>query len=322
MTLTTPPDRRLEAALAQLGPVAGSPLSAIPPVAMPMQMGLDARSWIVNTEAGSLFLRLFDGAVPLAQARDLAGQAATQAAAAGIAPALALTDPEIGMQAYEYRAAPWHMAMRPDFDADEIQLGAVETLRRWHATAPLARPFGRLAELSALMASCEELARNSDRRGAALPAVWPRLRAGARQASAALAALDFDPAPVHGEIVASNFLLDGAGSVQLVDFDRAGTGDPASDIAALALEICPDAVSTEALLDAAFGAVNDDMRHRILLWQVIEDLYWGCWLRLAHFVSPLSQTVEFYKLGTLRLDRALSRMTQEAAPLLDGRRAA
>lgn len=319
MTITTPPEQRLTAALDRLGLQEATPAAAVPPIAMPMQMGLDARSWVVVGADGPVFVRLFDAALPHAALRDLDSVAAKQAAAAGVGPAVIAADADLGLQATAFQTAPWHMAMRPHFDDAGARAAVLATLKTWHGTAPLARPFDRLAELAVLMTEIEALAADGSKRGSQLPSGWAELRQAAADASALLSAIDFDPAPVHGEIVVSNILLNDAGGALLVDFDRAGTGDPMSDIAGLALEICPDPDSAEALLEQAFGTATDDLRTRLHLWQLVEDIYWGCWLRLAHFASPLSQAVEFYKLGTLRLDRAVGRMTQDAAPFLTRR---
>jgi aminoglycoside phosphotransferase (APT) family kinase protein len=106
--------------------------------------------------------------------------------------------------------------------------------------ARLARRFDPLAAIADLAAR------------AAADALSPALLAGLARARSEFARFASDAVPIHGDPVPANLLATPSGIV-LIDWDYAGMGDPAWDIAYFALEAGLTAAEEQALA-AAHGA--------------------------------------------------------------------
>ncbi|MDQ1075016.1 MULTISPECIES: aminoglycoside phosphotransferase family protein [Microbacterium] len=115
----------------------------------------------------------------------------------------------------------------------------------------------------------------------AIPLLAPGVRDAALRAADALAELDpVPPALVHGDLAGSNVLWGGGAVTGVIDWDLASAGDPAVDVAALAVwhgwdvieRVCPPEVVRRARVVAAthplqvigFSIVNERPEDELL----------------------------------------------------------
>jgi thiamine kinase-like enzyme len=127
--------------------------------------------------------------------------------------------------------------------AEPTSLGqAVATLRRFHRSgATLSRRFDPFAALDRQAKAFAAAGR---------PSPWSaRLGAAITRLHAALARSSARPVPIHGDPVPENFLEVGGG-MKLIDWEYAGMGDPAWDLAYLAVEAELDEAGADL---AAYG---------------------------------------------------------------------
>jgi thiamine kinase-like enzyme len=144
-----------------------------------------------------------------------------------------------------------------------------------------------------------------------------RLCACVEEIGAAFAAAGSDLAPILGDTVVSNVMLDDKGGVKLVDFDFAGRGDPARDIAGLCLEACTyDGDGIEAIVEMYVGAARPDILARVRLLMIAEDFVWAAWAACLHGTSPRKDDCDFFAYAGTRLLRAGHMLARNDVPSL------
>lgn len=109
--------------------------------------------------------------------------------------------------------------------------------------------------------------------------------------------------PLHGDGNVSNILMNKQGDVRLVDWDRAGNGDPIEDAGCFMVE----AFAFEPEARDAFRRNNPNLDEkafsRACIFGVADDLRWGIIASIQAHVSE-RRTNEFYKFANWRLLRA------------------
>ena len=289
------------------------PVERIPAYAMSMQTGLDADCVIVRAAGRRLVIKLYHDELPAAPDHAIAAKAMEVAADAGLSPRMIAHLPEARSIVSELAPEGWRTAMRPDFDDPEIRHRTMALVRQWHAvgrTAALRPPWEFietvLRALDAFSTSGRPLCH------LAAPEDYSALRASYDALIRIMAASPQRPVTLHGDVLASNLLLGSDGQMMLVDFDRVAVGDPQWDVAGLALAFdTPDSDLPE-LLDACSLPASDGDVERLRANMIVQDIGWGMWARLAHFLSP-RRDIEFFKYGETRLARARGKLAVKAA---------
>lgn len=277
------------------------------PVASPIRLATDWDGYRMDAGSGPCFvkkLRAGQGAVinvaAVAEASALAG-------AIGIAPRLLAADPDQGLLVFEaLDDADWHWSCIDDLIGDRLS-PLFDARKQFHAAGALSARRDVFADIAALRA----LAIGA---GANLPhdAAW--LGQCVELIGAAIAAAGSDVAPVHGDGAASNVLRGTGGGLLLVDFDRAGMGDPWLDVAVILNELFQFEEEWQAALELWAGRCHGAEYARVRLYAMADDLYWGLW-GLWNAALHRGQGIEFFKYGQwrlLRLRQALSDARFEA----------
>lgn len=300
---SNPFECRVEAAIAGLpgwGARPGRYALAAAPVASPTHRAVAADCLhveIEGREAAFLKLRHDDMAgdvLPWAET------AAARAAACGAGPAV-IAGGE-GVLALEWLPEPWRYARVGDLQPHAVAARVLDAKASLHASGPLGHavsPFDRAAALGG----------EARRAGAPLPADLDRLLAASELARGAIAAAGFDAVFCHNDGVASNVMLDGAGGVQLVDFDLAGDNDPWFDIGALLNEVYEFDADRRVLIEHCAGTCREALFARARLYGFVDDLMWGLW-GIARAVTSTRPGIEFFKYGQWRLLRARTTLAQ------------
>lgn len=170
---------------------------------------------------------------------------------------------------------------------------AASLLLRLHAGRPIPGRFDALHVV-------DEYAESAQARGARLPARFAR----ARELGSAIAArLGRRPlAPCHNDLLAANFISDGD-RTWIVDWEYAGMGDPAFDLANFAVSNGLDAAGDEELL-AAYGSEEADVH---VLQRYMSDFREAMWGVLQQAISTLDFDFAAYA------DEHFERLEQTAA---------
>lgn len=303
MTVTDdmiPASERQTSALAALAPgaVAGDPL---PAVAMPMHMGLDALVTPFEQDGVPLIAKTFlPGALaPFTFAG--AAEAARAAGELGIAPALRAREDATATLLFDRLGDGWRMASVKDLQSENTLATLVAAKKRWHGAPPLTTAIVPMELYQSYLSTCRE------RAIPVLPATlrmdlegltqWVERIAGALDAAGA------DSVPLHGENVTSNVMLGPGGELRLLDFDRAGMGDPFRDLGAMALDLCVDDEDRAALISLYTGqpATAGELA-RLKLHGLLDDACWALWALIAETEAP-RRGPELYKYAANRLIR-------------------
>lgn len=95
------------------------------------------------------------------------------------------------------------------------------------------------------------------------------------------ASLAADPEPLvlcHNDLVPSNLIDDGE-QVRLIDFEYAGMGEPAAELAGLAVGAGFDDERVTTLVALYYGGPAPDRLERVRRWQVVVRRLWSDWAR-------------------------------------------
>lgn len=321
MQLVQTIDQRRAAALSVMGRRRGAILTAtrtVPSIAMPLHLALDAEPCAVTAgDAKEPFglLKIYETEAAATVDFSVTVAASQQAAELQLAPTLLDSDEPSGALLYSLLSPnQWRMARREDLDDEQILSAILTAKRTWNRSAnlPATRsPFETVSSYLAVMAAV----RLPDGQALLDLRSVREIRPWIERIESAFDAVGVDSGPIHGENTLSNIMLDSAGHVQLVDFDRSVNADPHYDLAGLCLEACSFREDVDRFVELYVGTPNDVVAARVCLYMVVDDFLWGCWAAIGHFSSPRSGAVEFYKYAQNRFLRCrywLSRWDIEA----------
>ena len=243
---------------------AASALGLARPEVTPLDGGLANRSFRLHEGSRDYVLRLAGEAAARLGA-DIRSEIAMQsiAASAGLAPRIALVDPAGRYVVSEYAEGSVPGASALCDPALLTRIGA--WCARLHA---LEAPPG-VATVDLGERAAGYLARLRDAGG-----IVPRLRDELARRRGALLPPD-RLAPCHHDLHRRNLLDDGTRLV-VVDWEYAGRGDPAADLAACAGYHALDAAGVDALI-AGYGGARAPLRARIAALAWIFDCVWYGW---------------------------------------------
>lgn len=231
----------------------------------PLPGGEASRTLRLRDARHDLVLRLA-GAASAALGADAASEAAMQAlaAGAGLAPGVVIARPEAGLLVTHY--VPGHSVVREAL-RDPSMLARVG---RWIAALQGLPPPPGLPRVDLALRAAGYLERLPPR---AVPAPVKELARALEQHRAGLA-----PAPVvccHHDLHHRN-LIDAAGGLLAVDWEYAGPGDPAADLAACIRYHDLGPRETDALL-GGYGTDGAALRARVAALGWIFDCLWFGW---------------------------------------------
>jgi thiamine kinase len=238
----------------------------------PIEHGLANHAWRVTSPAGTnRFVRLANAAAAQVGA-DLHAEASAlrQVAAAGLAPGVVHCDPAARLLVTE-----WIEGVSGDdagLGRDTVITLVAQALHRLHALTPMA--CGREVDFSSQAQQLQA--------GLPAAAVEPGLTAVARRVFEALDATMPPRVLCHHDVHARNMVIDACGRLWLVDWEYAGLGDPAFDLASFSSQYC--LVPEDArLLHARYAGAGGDVpwRRLELAGWAFDYVQWLWYLTLA-----------------------------------------
>ncbi|WP_369152642.1 phosphotransferase [Klebsiella variicola] len=212
----------------------------------------------------------------------------------GVAPRMLTADSARGILIFEALDQDWHWAKLEQLTSKATFHALRLQLERLHQ-APL--PDVSATRYEAI----ERLHQLCERDVVPLPAEMRWFRQCAESAWQALRLSRPEPAFIHGDNIASNWMINGNGELRLLDFDYAGAGDPWYDIATLLNELFPFEQQWREAIVAWRGRCSDADYARCRLYALLDDYYWTLWGFWSSHTSR--RGLEFAKVGQWTLLR-------------------
>jgi len=270
---------------------------AIPILASPSWRGVDGSPWRAanKTSGESVFVKVMDPDAELYIDIPCAFEAARRASDLGIGPKVIVADTDAGLLIMEDLNQGWRVGTLERMLEPEIVDAVIAARRLFQAGQPLPRRNGVFDEIEHFYAAVVSAR-------AQLPPDAEWLVEELRFAAAALRGLDVTPVPIHGDGNVSNILINDAGEVRLVDWDRATTADPLEDLGSFLVEAFAQEPEARDAFARNTGSFDEAAFCRARIYGIADDLRWGL-LGALLAAKSARNTLEFYKFASWRFVR-------------------
>jgi thiamine kinase-like enzyme len=204
------------------------------------------------------------------------------AAEAGVGPRVVAEDPDSGAFALEW--IDGRTMSNAAFAEPGTPARIAEVLRRLHA-GPRFRDDFDMVRLSAYYL------RVADERGLRIPDGYREHLPAIPRIEAALAAQPVPTVPCHNDLLAENYLDDGA-RLWIVDYEYSGNNDPTFELGNTAQELLFDGARQEELCAAYFGPERfaregASLLARMRLQMIMSDVGWTLWAAIQAAISTI-----------------------------------
>jgi len=267
-----------------LEPALAAVIAAIPdwdgaePDVTPITIGITNRNFKVEIGGERFVVRLSGKDTDLLGIdRAAENEAASAAAAAGVAPEVFAYLPDLG--ALITRFVDGAHIPEEDLEREDALTAVVRSVKAIHGCPPIPSTFP-------VFRIVEEYREIAFARGVAAPPAFDEVHAKAEDIEAAFAKHPIAVRPCHDDLLNANFLRDGD-HVWIVDYEYAGMGDLFFDLGNLSINngFSPDA--QELLLHLYFGDVTDAHRARLQLMRIMSDFREAMWGVVQQAISSL-----------------------------------
>ena len=199
------------------------------------------------------------------------------AAEAGVGPRLVATDAETGAFAREW--IDGRTMSVEAFREPGAPRRIAEALRQLHAGPRFRDGFDmfRLTEYYLTVV---------DDRSIRIPSGYRDALPKVSLIEAALAARPMATVPCHNDLLAENYLDDGA-RLWIVDYEYSGNNDPTFELGNTAQELAFDAARQEELCAAYFGEATPALLARMRLQMIMSDVGWTLWAAIQAAISSI-----------------------------------
>ncbi|MDG2474361.1 MAG: aminoglycoside phosphotransferase family protein [Paracoccaceae bacterium] len=266
------------------------------PVAHPINRGLGGKSLLVEDERSLnyYFIKVIKHTSATEESFIDTVNLMETAYEINLAPKLIDFEEEKRFLLVEGLTQDWSFGTVKIFRNTSIIRQAISALKKLHKTQPLKTKRTVFDRINKLKSQLYEFSSKSDRY--ILPEFYYMMADYNEQIEELIEARGFEVAPCKGELNLSDFMFQPSGELNLVDFDLASNGDPLSDLAYLANEICRD---EEDLKHIIFAYTNDNREedlNRLKLYMIANSFFLGLWGLVEQLRSPASE-IEFFKYG-------------------------
>jgi thiamine kinase-like enzyme len=268
----------------ELDPALAAVIAAIPdwegaePDVTPITIGITNRNFKVEIGGEWFVVRLSGNDTDLLGIdREAENEAASAAAAAGVAPEVFAYLPEHG--ALITRFVQGGYIPEEDLQREDVLGAVVRSVKAIHGCPPIPSTFP-------VFRIVEEYREIAAERGVASPVAFDEVHAKAGDIEAAFSKQPLALRPCHNDLLNANFLLDGD-HVWIVDYEYAGMGDLFFDLGNLSINNGLSADAQEMLLRLYFGDVTDAHRARLQLMRIMSDFREAMWGVVQQAISTL-----------------------------------
>ena len=248
------------------------------PQVTPITIGITNRNFKVDIGGEAFVVRLSGKDTDLLGIdRAAENEAASAAAAAGVAPEVFAYLPEQG--ALITRFVQGEHIPEENLQREDVLDAVIRSVKAIHAGAPIPSTFPVFRIVEDYRAIASE-------RGVVAPPAFDEAHAKAGQIEAAFAKQPLADRPCHNDLLNANFLLDGD-HVWIVDYEYGGMGDLFFDLGNLSINNGLSAEAQELVLRLYFGDVTDAHRARLQLMRIISDFREAMWGVVQQAISTL-----------------------------------
>ncbi len=270
-------DERLDPALAAV-------IAAIPewegedPDVTPITIGITNRNFKVDIGGASFVVRLSGKDTDLLGIdRAAENEAASAAAAAGVAPEVFAFLPDLG--ALITRFVQGAHIPEQDLEREDVLRAVVRSVQAIHSGPPIPSSFP-------VFRIVEDYRGIAAERGVAAPPAFEQVHARAGDIEAAFSKHPLPDRPCHNDLLNANFLLDGD-HVWIVDYEYGGMGDLFFDLGNLSINNGLSTGAQDLLLRLYFGDVTAAHRARLQLMRIMSDFREAMWGVVQQAISTL-----------------------------------
>ena len=267
----------------------------------PIASGLTNHNYLVTVDGTPSFVRVPGPSTDLL-AVDRGNEAFnTKAAAdAGVGPRVLHHLPEWGVLVLEW--LPGRTMSNLSFCEPGMPGRVAGALRRLHA-GPRFRDDFDMFRLS------EFYLRVVDERGLAIPAGYREARPEVARIEPALRARPLPTVPCHNDLLAENYLDDGA-ALRIVDYEYSGNNDPTFELGNTCRELGWGEEKMGELAEAYFGRATAPILARMRLQTIMSDVGWTLWAAIQAGISPIDY--DFMGWAAERWGRAAANLADPA----------
>jgi thiamine kinase-like enzyme len=295
---STAAEHAAEAAITAIPAWAGAAVvyrAATVPVISTMHRSVDCDGFAVDVDGAAFFLKITHPEARSGIDLGAVFEAASAAAALGVAPTPRYFLPEVGAIVFERLDKPWRTAMMHDLQSLDVFADVVAAKKRLHAGTRFKRDWSVFAGIRKVQAAL------ADSGTTVAPDAW-WMRDTVADIEAAFRAAGTDSVPCHADGLASNIMIGLDGAIKLVDFDMACNTDPHYELGCLLNEAFVFEEQMRAALERTEGTAHETVLNRCRLYAIADDLYWGLWATLMDATSE-RRGIEFLKYSNWRLLR-------------------
>ncbi|MAY61740.1 MAG: hypothetical protein CML29_05975 [Rhizobiales bacterium] len=273
---------------------------AIPVLASPSWRGVDGEPSVARdteTEA-TIFIKKIHEDTGVYVDVPASFDAAIKAGEIGVGPKVLYSDAEAGLLIMEdlSAAAGWRVAgLEKCYEPDFIE-AVVAARKRFADVTALTRKADVFADIETFWAVVNEKA-------VTVPSETAWMVDMARFAAEAMTGGAAASVPIHGDGNCSNIMWNKDGEVRLVDFDRAGNGDPLEDAGSFFVEAFAFEPEAREAYFRLFPDASETGFNRLRFYGFADDLRWGLIGAIQASTSP-RRVHEFYKYSNWRFLRA------------------
>jgi len=249
----------------------------------PIAAGLTNQNYRLDLDERSFFFRRPGPATELlAVDRENELFNTRAAATAGVGPKVLDVDAKTGGMLLEWLAG--RTMSNAAFQEPGMAARIAEVLRRLHA-GPRFRDDFDMFRLS------ERYLRLVDERSMPIPAGYRERLPQVPRIEAALAAHPLPTVPCHNDLLAENYLDDGA-RLWIVDYEYSGNNDPTFELGNTAQELELDEARVRELCEAYFGPERfaregPALLARMRLQMIMSDVGWTLWAAIQAVISSI-----------------------------------
>ncbi len=267
----------------------------------PLAGGLTNENYAVTVDGRRMFVRL-PGADTGVLAVDRANELHNTRAAAetGVGARVLHALPEHGVIVLEW--IDGRTMSNAAFAEDGMPERVAGALRRLHAGPRFLHDFD-------MFRLTERYLRVVDERGVRIPHGYRDRVTRLPEIEAALAGGRGASVPCHNDLLAENYLDDGA-RLRIVDYEYSGNNDPSFELGNTCQELGWDEARIERLCSAYFGTATPALLARMRLNMIMSDVGWTLWAAIQARISSIDY--DFWGWAVERWERAAARLDSDA----------
>ena len=262
--------------------------------------GLTNTNYLVDAEGDRYVVRIPGASTELlAVDRENERHNAAAASATGVSPRIVEVLEDLDVMVIEFVEGTTMSSERLRSPAMAPRIAA--SLRRLHAGPRFLKDFDMFRLTERYLRVCGE-------RDYRIPDGFDDHRGQVAEIERALDASPLPSVPCHNDLLAENFIDDGA-QLWIVDFEYSGNNDPTFELGDTAQECGFDADQRARLCEAYFGEATPELLARMDLQALMADVGWTLWAAIQARISGIA--FDFWGWAEERWGRALAVLTGE-----------